>query len=68
MIQTLVLQAASSFYVAYGHEALARAARLAGNRKDVVRHLALATEMLEQITDSAERTLLNGDLAELGAE
>jgi hypothetical protein len=56
------------FYVAYGHEALARAARLAGNRKDVARHLALATEMLEQTTDSAERTSLTGDLAELGPE
>lgn len=55
------------FYVGYAHEALARAARLAGNRGDAADHLAAAHEMLELIEDPGERDLLATDLEELGA-
>jgi hypothetical protein len=55
------------FFIGYGHEALARAARLAGNRDDAARHLSAAQELLEQITDPKERNLLAPDLEELGA-
>ena len=53
------------FYVAYGHEALARAAWLAGNRDESQRHLASATDLLEQVVDSSARDLLAADLAEI---
>ncbi len=56
------------FAIGYAHEALARAARLAGNRNDVAHHLAMATEMLSQIADSDERGLLGSDLVELERE
>ncbi len=55
------------FYVGYAHEALARAARLAGDRDEVADHLAAAHEMLELIEDPGERDLLAPDLEELGA-
>ena len=54
------------FYVGYAHEALARAARLAGNRDAVAEHLAAAHEMLDQVQDTGERGLLGADLADLG--
>jgi hypothetical protein len=53
------------FYVGYAHEALARAARLAGDRKAVAEHLAAAEEMLDQVHDPGERDLLSADLADL---
>lgn len=53
------------FYVGYAHEALARAARLAGNRAAVAKHLAAAHEMLDLVDDAGERDLLAPDLAEL---
>lgn len=55
----------SPFYVGYGHEALARAALLAGNRDETKRHLASAHELLDQVVDSSARDLLAADLAEL---
>ena len=53
------------FYLGYGHEALARAAELAGNRDDARQHLASATELVEQVVDTSARELLAADLAEL---
>jgi hypothetical protein len=54
-----------SFYVGYGHEALARAAQLAGNRDETKRHLDRARDLLEHVADSSARELLAADLAEL---
>ncbi len=53
------------FYVGYAYEALARAARLAGNRKAFAELLAKAQDMLDQIEDATERDLLGTDLADL---
>ncbi len=53
------------FYEGYAHEALARAARLAGNRDLKKQHLEIAYELLEQVEESGERDLLGPDLAEL---
>ena len=53
------------FYVGYGHEALARAAELAGNREEARRHLESASELLEQVVDASARELLAADLADL---
>lgn len=53
------------FYVGYAHEALARAARMAGNRDDVTEQLDAAHEMLAQVEDSGERDLLAADLKEI---
>ena len=55
------------FYVGYAHEAMARAAQLAGNRDEAADHLAAAHEMLELIEEPGERDLLAPDLEELGA-
>ena len=55
------------FYTGYAHEALARAARLAGDRDAVAAHLAAADELLEQIDDPGERDLLALDLDDLRA-
>ena len=55
------------FYLGYAYEALARAARLAGNRKAVAAHLAAAQEMLDMVDDPGERDLLAPDLAELAS-
>ena len=52
------------FYVGYGHEALARAARLAGDRDETHRHLESARELLDQVVDSSARDLLAADLAD----
>lgn len=53
------------FYEGYAHEAMARAARLAGNRQLKAKHLDLATELFDQIEEPAERDLLGPDLDEL---
>ena len=54
------------FYVGYAHEALARAARLAGNRDDMKNHLEAASDMLGLVEDAGERELLAADLSEIG--
>lgn len=54
-----------AFYEGYAHEALARAARLAGNRDLKRKHLDIAYDLLGQIEESGERDLLSPDLAEL---
>ncbi len=53
------------FYEGYAHEALARAARLAGNRDLKAKHLDIAYDMLGQIDEAAERDMLGADLNEL---
>lgn len=53
------------FFVAYGHEAVARAARLAGDHARKKQHLDLAYELLEQVDQAPERDLLAPDLDEL---
>ncbi|MDJ0952924.1 MAG: hypothetical protein QNJ81_04535 [Acidimicrobiia bacterium] len=53
------------FYEGYAHEALARAARLAGNRDLKAKHLDIAYDMLAQIDEVAERDMLGADLNEL---
>ena len=66
------------FYEGYAHEALARAARLAGNRGLMAKHLDLAHEMLDQIVEclgagdagrrprGAPRTMINPDPKPIG--
>jgi hypothetical protein len=56
------------FYVGYAHEALARAARLAGNRDAVAEHLEAGFDRLSQVEDAAERDLLSADLKEIAGE
>lgn len=53
------------FYEGYAHEALARAARLAGNRDLNRKHLDIAYDLLQQIEEGSERELLASDLEEL---
>ena len=54
------------FYRGYAHEALARAARLAGDTAAAAEHLAKARALASEITDDGERELLVADLATLG--
>jgi hypothetical protein len=53
------------FYTAYAHEALARAAGLAGNRELKNEHLDAAFELLAEVREASERDLLAPDLDEL---
>ena len=50
------------FYLGYAHEALARAEALAGNRAEAETHLTTARDLASQVTDAAERELLEADL------
>jgi gamma-glutamyl:cysteine ligase YbdK (ATP-grasp superfamily) len=50
------------FLTAYAHEALARAAAVAGDRATMARHLAEARALLPQVTDPQEKGLLEADL------
>jgi hypothetical protein len=50
------------FYLGYAHEALARAARLAGNAKRAGEHLALAREQAALVVRKDDRELLVKDL------
>ncbi len=50
------------FLTAYAHEALARAAAVAGDRATMERHLTEARALLSQVTDPEERGLLEADL------
>ena len=54
------------FYRGYAHEALARAARVAGDGSAAELHLAKARELAAEIVDESERKLLEDDLAALG--
>jgi len=53
------------FYECYAHEALARAARLAGDRDLKKKHLDIAYEALGRVEEADERDLLSADLDEL---
>jgi hypothetical protein len=64
-LQTASREELGPFYVAYAHEALARAARIVGNDKGRQEHLDAAYGLLERIEDSSERDLLAPDLDEL---
>lgn len=50
------------FYMAYAHEAAARAAALTNNPKLVQEHLTIARELAEKITDRDELQMLQADL------
>jgi len=51
------------FYLGYAHEALARAAMVAGNHQRMAQHLAKARQFAAQTTDTEERNMLDADLA-----
>jgi len=53
------------FFQGYAHEALARAARVAGDGSTADAQLALARRHAAQVEDAAERALLERDLADL---
>lgn len=55
------------FYLGYAHEALARAAKLAGNAASAAEHVAKARLLAVQVTDAGERAALEADLTGLGA-
>ncbi|MGE0609058.1 MAG: hypothetical protein AB7O62_18335 [Pirellulales bacterium] len=55
----------SPFYLAYAHEALARAAFVAKDHVRVSRHLAAADELVAAITATDERQAIEKDLASL---
>jgi len=54
------------FFMAYAHEALARAGRILHDEGAVQRHLAEARRLVDGVTDPNERSLLEADLATLG--
>lgn len=53
------------FYLGYAHEALARAAKLAGDGKAFRCHLESAQILAEQVEDAEEKTMLVDDLNKL---
>ncbi len=53
------------FFMAYAHEALARAGQVLKDSAAVERHVAEARRLLEQVTLPEERQLLEADLATL---
>jgi hypothetical protein len=54
------------FYLGYAHEALARAAMLAGDEEAAQIHLTAARRQLEAVLDDEERKLLQNDLDTIG--
>ncbi|MEN8041938.1 MAG: hypothetical protein ABFR95_10595 [Actinomycetota bacterium] len=52
----------SDFYVAYGHEAVARAAAALGDRETSMMHLDAARSLLDGIDDADSRAVLAADL------
>lgn len=53
------------FFSAYAHEALARAAMVAGDKPLLDAHVAAATKLAAEVSDEAERRLLDDDVAQL---
>ena len=60
-------QAEGPFYLGYAHEALARAALLAGKPEKVAEYLQQAQQYLAQVTDPEDRELLANDLQTIAA-
>ncbi|HSF84540.1 MAG TPA: hypothetical protein VLG28_02620 [Acidimicrobiia bacterium] len=56
-----------AFYVAYGHEALARAATLRGDAAERDRRLAAAEAMLDDIDEAESAELIRNDLEAIRA-
>lgn len=52
----------SPFDLGCGHEAVARAFRLAGQEAEAAQHLALARAAADEITDPEQRQVLLGDI------
>lgn len=61
-------QSEPSFYQAYAHEALARAAKLAGEPARMNEHLRQACELSNQVADQEERLAFEKDLQEIASE
>jgi len=57
---------APPFYLGYAHEALARAASVAGDRETAADHLAAARAAAESVTDEESRKMLLDDLETIG--
>ena len=58
----------SPFFIAYGHEAIARAAIVGGDKETAKHHLAEARKLCEAITDAEDMKLIEPDLAELESQ
>ena len=56
-----------NFYIAYAHEALARALAIAGRPKERDRHVAVARRLSPRIRDPDDRRMLSEDLATIPA-
>ncbi len=61
-------QGSPPFYLAYAHEAMARAAFVASDVKTAQQHLAEARTITESVSDPEERRLLEPDLDSLANE
>lgn len=59
---------AGEFYVAYGHEAVARAAASLGDSEAASLHLSAARELLQAISDDERRTAVESDLDSISVE
>jgi hypothetical protein len=57
---------AEPFFIAYAHEALARAAKLAGDTDTMYQHLASARKHAEDVTDADSKKMLEDDLDTIG--
>ncbi|MDH3890781.1 MAG: hypothetical protein OEV49_06825 [candidate division Zixibacteria bacterium] len=57
---------AEPFFIAYAHEALARAAKVAGDTGMMHEHLAQARKQAEAITDAESKKMLEDDLDTIG--
>jgi tetratricopeptide (TPR) repeat protein len=55
-------QSESAFYLGYAHEAVARAAMLAGDRELAIAHVNEARKLAAQVDEADERTALEKDL------
>jgi len=53
------------FLLGYAHEAMARAAKVAGDPGEVAKQLALAKEQAALVSEKEDRKLLQNDLASL---
>jgi hypothetical protein len=58
-------EGAPPFYVGYGHEAVARAAHVSGDRRLLSEHLHQARRCAAAVSDAEERELLERDLQSL---